>query len=275
MISVHTIPFIQARYARPGGQQPRRHCRAPPTSSQRAAAAGTELKRWQLWAPRRELPGGWSRARCGLRLRDAAGPERGDRCVGAALPGRVRGFARVRGEPPGPPWSGPGSGRGGHSIAPGTRLQWQHPQGCHLPGSSLPEGGKPRQQGAPRAAGSWDRPLTAAKRGVAEHSAPHSVPGRAMEILAHPVARDSRVGCHAARFPDRWEKQGVAVNQLVQIHTCGVQLGSTCLCLWPTVRFCILPCSAQLSGACGKFSFSFIFFYSPPLSCKKIWLDLK
>lgn len=56
------------------------------TSSRRAAAAGAELKRWQLWAPRRELPGGWSGARCGLRLRDAAGPERGDRCVGAALP---------------------------------------------------------------------------------------------------------------------------------------------------------------------------------------------
>lgn len=172
--SIHTVRFTQARYARPGGQQPRRHCRAPPASSRRAAAAGAELKRWQLWAPRRELPGGWSGARCGLRLRDAAGPERGDRCVGA---GRVRGFARVRGGPPGSPLEWAGLREGWAQYCSRDPLQWLHPQGCHLPVSSLPGGGKPRQQRAPRAAGSWDRPLTAAMRGVAELRAPPQCPG--------------------------------------------------------------------------------------------------
>lgn len=152
----------------------RRHCRAPPASSRRAAAAGAELKRWQLWAPRRELPGGWSGARCGLRLRDAAGPERGDRCVGA---GRVRGFARVRGGPPGSPLEWAGLREGWAQYCSRDPLQWLHPQGCHLPVSSLPGGGKPRQQRAPRAAGSWDRPLTAAMRGVAELRAPPQCPG--------------------------------------------------------------------------------------------------
>lgn len=76
------------------------------------------------------------------------------------------------------------------------------PAGLSSPSILPPGGGKPRQQRAPGAAGSWDRPLTAAVRGVAELSAPHSVPGRAMETPAHPAARDSRVGWHAAHFPD-------------------------------------------------------------------------
>lgn len=108
MLSVGTLPFCKHILQGPAASRSWRHCRAPLASSWCAAAAGAELKRWQLRAPRRELPGGWSRARGGLRLRDAAGPERGDRCVDDPLPGPARGFASVPGRLRVPPlkWAG-------------------------------------------------------------------------------------------------------------------------------------------------------------------------
>lgn len=177
MLSFYTVPFTQAHYARPG-QQARRHYHAPLASSRRAAAASAELKRWQLWAPRRELPGGWTGALCGLRLRDAAGLERGDRCVGAALPGPAR-VCKSPGRTPGSPveWAGlregwaPYCSRDPAAVAAPAGLPSQHPP-------SRGDGeGKPRQQRIPRAAGSWDHPLTAATPDPAERHAPQGVPG--------------------------------------------------------------------------------------------------
>lgn len=95
MLSVPTVPFLQAPYAKPGGRQPRRHCRAPPASSRRAAAAGAEPKRWQLRAPRRELPGGWRGARCAVR-----GAGCGCRRRWAGARGQVRGWAPLSLGPP-------------------------------------------------------------------------------------------------------------------------------------------------------------------------------
>lgn len=134
--------------------------------------------RWQQCAPRRELPGGRS------------GAERGAGCGCRTPRGRSAGTGAWPPLSLGPPEalqeSGadtrvpPGVGRAPGGV--GTVLL-QGP-GCSdstrraaIPAPSLPGGGKPRQQRTPRAAGSRDRPLTAAMHSGAEHRAPYSVPG--------------------------------------------------------------------------------------------------
>lgn len=150
MLSVPTVPFLQAPYAKPGGRQPRRHCRAPPASSRRAAAAGAEPKRWQLRAPRRELPGGWRGARCAVR-----GAGCGCRRRWAGARGQVRGGRRS-------PWARPrlckSPGR-----TPGFPLEW----------AGLPDGWARYR--------SRDRAAVTAPAGLTSQHAPSRGAGRETE----------------------------------------------------------------------------------------------
>lgn len=96
-----------------------------------------------------------------------------------------------------PPWSGPGSGQGGHGNAGGTGLRCSQRQGCHLrpPGETEAVG---------RSASSWLwGPLADSSHAGWDRApcAPRCL-GRAVETPALPAARAGRAGCDAARSPE-------------------------------------------------------------------------